>query len=59
MRASCQPLPVTADGAKLAPAEKFDPVRSNCENPELYAVWPFWLPEDMLAVSRASFAARI
>ena len=59
MRASCPPLPVTADGAKLAPAEKFDPVRSNCENPELYAVWPFWLPEDMLAVSRASFAARI
>jgi hypothetical protein len=59
MRASCPPLPATADGAKLAPAEKFDPVRSNCENPELYAVWPFWLPDDLLAVGRASYAARI
>jgi hypothetical protein len=59
MRASCPPLPLTADGARLAPAEKFDPTRSNCENPELYAVWPFWLPDDMLGIGRASFAARI
>jgi hypothetical protein len=59
MRASCPPLPLTADGARLAPAEKFDPTRSNCENPELYAVWPFWLPHDMLGIGRASFAARI
>jgi hypothetical protein len=27
----------------LLPAESFNPKRSNCENPELYAVWPFWL----------------
>jgi alpha-L-fucosidase 2 len=59
MRASCPPLPRSADGTRLAPAEKFDPTRSNCENPELYAVWPFWLPDDMLDIGRASFAARI
>ena len=59
MRASCPPLPLTPDGTRLAPAEKFDPVRSNCENPELYAVWPFWLQSDMLEISRASFASRI
>ena len=59
MRASCPPLPLTADGTRLAPAEKFDPVRSNCENPELYAVWPFWLPSDTLEIGRASFASRI
>ena len=59
MRASCPPLPRSADGTRLAPAEKFDATRSNCENPELYAVWPFWLPDDMLDIGRASFAARI
>jgi hypothetical protein len=59
MRAACPPLPLTADGTKLSPAEKFDATRSNCENPELYAVWPFWLPRDMLEVGRASYAARI
>jgi hypothetical protein len=59
MRASCPPLPLTPDGTRLAPAEKFDPTRSNCENPELYAVWPFWLPRDMLEIGRASYASRI
>jgi hypothetical protein len=28
---------------RILPAEKFDPERSNIENPELYAVWPFRL----------------
>jgi len=38
------PLPLrVVDGKKaLAPAEKFD-MRQNCENPELYAVFPFRL----------------
>jgi len=28
---------------RIQPAEKFDPSRHNCENPELYALWPFRL----------------
>lgn len=59
MRDACPPLPLTADGSRLAPAERFDPVRSNCENPELVAVWPFRLAPADLAVGRASFAARV
>lgn len=45
MKAAAPPLPVrTAEGRSwVAPAEKFDPKRSNVENPELYAVWPFRL----------------
>ena len=27
----------------ILPAEKFKPQRNNCENPELYAIWPFRL----------------
>jgi len=49
LKAAC-PVPPIAEtddhGRKvrvLAPAEKYDPVRSNCENPELYAIWPFRL----------------
>ncbi len=47
MKASCQAIPIeerTVDGRlvrMLAPAEKYKNERSNCENPELYAVWPF------------------
>ncbi|MEY3023032.1 MAG: hypothetical protein RIS86_2230 [Planctomycetota bacterium] len=59
MREACPPLPRTADGARLAPAERFDPRRSNCENPELVAVWPFRLAREDLAVGRATFAARV
>jgi hypothetical protein len=34
----------TIDGrTRLAPAERYDPSRQNCESPELYAVWPFRL----------------
>ena len=39
------PVPVHAqdDHRRLLPAETFNPKRSNVENPELYAVWPFRL----------------
>ena len=46
MKAATPALPlesVNVDGQTrrmLAPAQKYDPKRSNCENPELYAVWP-------------------
>ena len=49
MRAACPAVPTeetTVDGKtarQLAPAAKFDRQRSNVENPELYAVWPFRL----------------
>ena len=43
MKAAAPPVPLKAkDGTTRAlPAEKFDPKRSNVENPELYALWPF------------------
>ncbi len=43
---SLPPIPTAATpdgGLVLAPAEKFDPARSNCESPELYALFPFRL----------------
>ena len=49
MKAACPPIPVeeiTLDGRKvkaLAPAESYDPGRSNEENPEVYPIWPFRL----------------
>lgn len=47
LRAACPAIPLEAasEGGelRLSPAETYDPVRSNCENPELYAVWPFQL----------------
>ena len=45
LKAATPPVPVRAQGSErwLLPAESFDPKRSNCENPELYAVWPFRL----------------
>ncbi|MDD4870306.1 MAG: DUF5703 domain-containing protein [Kiritimatiellae bacterium] len=45
MKASAPAVPMmTKEGIKcLAPAEYFDPKRNNCENPCLYAVWPFRL----------------
>ena len=49
MKAACPAVPVEEveiGGKKvreLAPAEKYAKQRSNCENPELYAVWPFRL----------------
>jgi len=49
MRAACPDVPteeVQVDNKtikRLAPAQKYDPKRTNSENPELYAVWPFEL----------------
>jgi len=43
LKGSIPPVPLISDNGKMRilPAEKFDPKRSNVENPELYAVWPF------------------
>jgi hypothetical protein len=47
MKAACPAVAfeeIEKDGKKirkLAPAEKYGKNRTNCENPELYAVWPF------------------
>ena len=43
LRSAAPPLPLGTKGGKASvlPAEKFNPQRNNCENPELYAVWPF------------------
>jgi hypothetical protein len=49
MNASCPVVPVedrVLDGKTvrlLAPAQKYGPKRSNCENPEEYGIWPFRL----------------
>lgn len=67
MRAAAPVVPieeVEQDGKKvrtLAPAQKYDPKRSNCENPELYAVWPFrlyGLGRPDLEVARTAYARR-
>ena len=57
MKAAAPPVPVRTEDGKsfVPPAEKFDPKRSNCENPELYAVWPFRL----FAVGRPGLEAGI
>lgn len=47
--------------SSLAPAQKYGPHRSNCENPELYAVWPFQLyglGKPDLEVARTAYARR-
>ncbi len=59
---ACPAMPLTDDGTRLSPAQTFDAARSNCENPELYAVWPFnavGLGRGNLAIGRASYAARV
>ena len=49
IQAACPAVPVeevVQDGKKvrkLAPAATYNKKRTNCENPELYAVWPFRL----------------
>jgi hypothetical protein len=49
MKAACPEVPteeIVEQGKKirkLAPAEKYAKERTNCENPELYPVWPFRL----------------
>ncbi len=66
LRDACPPVPLARrDGAPVAtfqPAEQFSPARSNCENPELMAVWPFGLSgvgRGLLAEGRATFERRI
>lgn len=66
MSDACPALPTMVDGASgatcYAPAQQFDPRRSNCENPNLYAIWPFnhaGVNRGNLEIGRASFEARI
>ena len=67
MRAACPAVPVEdaeAGGKKirrLAPAQKYAKDRSNCENPELYGIWPFrlyGLGRPGLEEARAAYSAR-
>jgi hypothetical protein len=67
MKAACPTVPVeeakVSDGIvrRLAPAQKYNPARSNCENPELYGIWPFRLfslGRPGLDLARAAYAAR-
>jgi hypothetical protein len=67
MKAACPAVPIeeTQVGGRkvrrLAPAEKYRNQRSNCENPELYAVWPlrlFGLGKPGLDEARAAYATR-
>lgn len=41
MKAATPPVPIR--NGRIMPAEKYNPKRSNVENPELYAIWPFHL----------------
>ncbi len=67
MRKACPTVPVETVSVggrsvrRLAPAQKYNPSRSNCENPELYAIWPFrlyGLGRPGLDEARAAYAAR-
>ena len=66
LRRACPEVPIMIHESTrervFAPAEKFNPKRFNCENPELYAVWPFQLSgvgRDTLAMGRATFRRRV
>ena len=61
--AALPPIPLREQDGEtlLAPAGAYEPKRSNCENPELYAVFPFrhyGLGKPDLDVARRAFAAR-
>ena len=63
LRAILPPIPTQdVDGVRvIAPAAKYEPRRSNVENPELYAIFPFrrfGLMRDGLDVAGATFARR-
>ena len=63
LRKALPPIPVLEqDGERmLAPAAAFDSKRSNCESPELYAVFPFrcyGLGRPGLDLARAAYAHR-
>ena len=54
--------PVPVEDGRLKPAERFEPTRTNVENPELYAIWPFRLygvGRPGLDVARRTFLGRI
>ncbi len=60
LQSALPPLPVSGD--RIAPAERYEPVRSNVENPELYAIWPFRLAgvgRQNLSLARRTFLGRI
>ena len=68
MLAACPDLPmrdVVTNGATvrvIAPAMDYNPKRHNVENPELYAVWPFYLyglDKPDLQLARDTYAARL
>ena len=64
MKAATPALPLHKDDAatRVLPAERFNPKRNNCENPELYAIWPFacfGLGRPDLAVGVETFQRRI
>ncbi len=64
MRAACPAIPMETVGGmrKFAPAEKYNPKRDNCENPETYAIWPYreasLLRPEFLAEGKAAYARR-
>jgi hypothetical protein len=67
MAAAAPPVPIEAaelNGRKVrrvAVAEKYNPRRSNCENPELFPVWPFrifGLHRPMLDEARHAYQLR-
>ncbi len=64
LKAAAPVIPLsTADGKQvLAPAERFNPQRSNVETPELYAVFPFRLygvGREGLDAAREAYARRV
>ncbi len=64
MRAACPEIPVETEAGRreLAPAEKYNPRRSNCENPEIYAIWPYrevsLSRPQLLAEAKSAYAHR-
>lgn len=67
MKSATPPIPMedaTKDGAtvrRIAVAEQYKPERSNCENPELFPIWPFrvfGLQRPMLEEARNAYALR-
>ncbi len=67
MKSATPPIPIedaSKDGRtvrRIAVAEKYNPKRSNCENPELFPIWPFrvfGLQRPMLEEARNAFALR-
>jgi hypothetical protein len=64
IRAACPAIPMepAGDVRKFAPAEKYEPKRANCENPETYPIWPYREASlsrpEWLAEGKATYARR-